>query len=308
MIVGDPDQGKSLLTLDIAARITTGRPFPDGAECELGSVILLSAEDDAEDTIRPRLDAAGADVSRVHRIKSVRVALQDGTLSERGFSLEADIDALDDAVKRIPDTRLICMDPVSAYMARVDAHRNADVRGLLSPLTDFASHTGVGIKMVTHLRKSGGPAMHRAIDSIAFLAASRAAWGVAIDKDNPARRVFARIKGNLAPDIGGLAYHLEIDKFEIPFISWEQGEVNVPVDELLATLEPGDRAERHEAKEWLMEFLSSGGLKSAKDVRTQSRQIGLSWATVRRAQEELGVISSKEGFSGGWYWKLPDHE
>src|SRR5207249_2537482 len=79
LLVGDPGLGKSLLTADAASRVTRGEAFPDGALCESGSVIFLSAEDDPADTIRPRLDAAGADVSRVHVLEAVRVQLSDGS-------------------------------------------------------------------------------------------------------------------------------------------------------------------------------------------------------------------------------------
>jgi hypothetical protein len=308
LIAGDPDRGKSLLTLDIAARISTGRPFPDGAECERGSVIILSAEDDPEDTIRPRLDAAGADVSRIHLMKSVRVTLEDGTAVERGFSLEADIDALDDAVRELKDTRLILMDPISAYLGHVDAHKNAEVRGLLSPLADFTSRTGVGVTGVTHLRKSGGSAMHRSIESIAFQAASRAAWGIAIDEQNPAKRVFARIKGNVGPEVTGLAFEIAVDKFEVPFLDWKEGAVNAAIDDLLGGLEPfTDRAERREALEWLRAFLERGP-KPSREVMAQSRQAGLSWATVRRAAKDLEVTSGKDDFGGPWSWSLPIDE
>jgi putative DNA primase/helicase len=85
LLEGDPGEGKSLITIDITARITTGQPFADGAPSEQGIVILLSAEDDPADTIRPRLDAAGADVSRVHRLRAVRVVLRDGNQTERVF-------------------------------------------------------------------------------------------------------------------------------------------------------------------------------------------------------------------------------
>jgi hypothetical protein len=61
MIAGDPGLGKSTVTLDMAARVSTGRPWPDAPDVStpVGSVILLSAEDGLADTIRPRLDAAG---------------------------------------------------------------------------------------------------------------------------------------------------------------------------------------------------------------------------------------------------------
>ena len=56
----------------------TGTPWPDGALCPMGSVILISAEDDPGDTIRPRLDAHHADVRRVHQLSAVRRVDDDG--------------------------------------------------------------------------------------------------------------------------------------------------------------------------------------------------------------------------------------
>ncbi len=78
LLVGDPGLGKSLVALDMAARVTRGAAWPDEAGARettettsevisrpAGSVVLLSAEDDAADTILPRLEAAGGDADRV---------------------------------------------------------------------------------------------------------------------------------------------------------------------------------------------------------------------------------------------------
>jgi len=72
MIAGHPGLGKSQVTAALAAVVTTGGKWPvDISACEVGSVILLNAEDDAADTIRPRLEAAGADVSRIEIVEAV---------------------------------------------------------------------------------------------------------------------------------------------------------------------------------------------------------------------------------------------
>jgi len=305
LIVGDPDRGKSLLTIDIAARITTGKLFPDGAPSERGSVIMLSAEDDAEDTISPRLDAAGADVSRVNRLEAVRVVLRDGKQAERGFSLESDIDALDDAIKQVPDVRLIVIDPVSAYLGGADSHNNAEVRGLLAPLAELAARTGVAILAVTHLRKSGGAAIYRAMGSLAFAAAARAVWGIAEDADDPEKRIMVRVKGNLSHDPGGLGYRIEVTS-GIPLIAWEPGVVNMRADDVLGGLDSRkDRSERRDAEAWLKEFLKHGP-KAATEVWKKSKEAGFAPATVRRAADALRVKKQKSGFDSSWEWCLPE--
>jgi hypothetical protein len=123
--------------------VTCGTTFPDGATCEPGSVVFLSAEDDPADTIRPRLDAAGADVSRVHVLEAVRVLLSDGSPTDKLFNLETDCAHLEAELHERPDVQLIVIDPLSAYLGGTDSHSNAEIRGLLSPLESMAARCGV---------------------------------------------------------------------------------------------------------------------------------------------------------------------
>jgi len=305
LFVGDPDKGKSLITIDMTARITTGRPFPDGAPCERGSVIILSAEDDAEDTVRPRLEAAGADLSRVHWLEAVRVVQRDGKHGERTFSLESDINALYDAIKQHPDVRMIVIDPISAYLGGTESHKNAEVRGLLAPLKGFTADTGVTVVGITHFRKSSGPAIHRSIDSIAFAAAARAVWGVAVDPEDPDKRIMLRIKGNLSQDPGGLAYRIKVNS-GLPRIEWEPGAVNLRADDVLGGGDSReDSSERNEAAQWLREFLATGP-KPTREVQKQADKSGFSWATIRRAKNDLCIRADRSAFRGIWEWSLPE--
>src|SRR5690606_15665230 len=126
--------------------------------------------DGVADTIRPRLDAAGADCTRIHHVQSVKT----GTSGERSFQLDQDIETLDRLLSEYPETKAVVIDPVSEYLGRVDSHNNADVRGVLSPLSNLAERHGVAILNVTHFRKGGsgdsGPAMYKAMGSLAFTA------------------------------------------------------------------------------------------------------------------------------------------
>jgi putative DNA primase/helicase len=306
MLIGDPGLGKSLLTIDCAARLTRGTAFPDGAPCELGSVILLSAEDDPADTIRPRLDAAGADVHRVHALDAVRVILTDGTAAEKTFSLETDIAHMEDTLRQDPSIRLIVIDPISAYLGGTDSHRNSEVRGLLTPLAAMAARHDVAILGVSHFRKSEGPAIHRANSSIAFVAAARAAWGVAPHPDDASRRVMLPIKQNLAPDTGGLTFEVEAPN-GTPCLKWGDA-VSMDANVVLGGSENREeRGKLQEAKEWLGEVLSDGPI-AAKEIRGKAKALGFSDATIDRAKADLGVVAEKSGFGMGasWRWKLPD--
>jgi hypothetical protein len=323
LLIGDPGLGKSLLTTDIASRVTRGTKevsaataqehqsleaqtpsasFPDGAPCESGSVIFLSAEDDAADTIRPRLDVAKADVSRVHILEAVRVKLTDGSLAEKAFNLETDCAALEVALREHPDVRLIVIDPISAYLGGVDSHSNAEVRGVLAPLAALAAQHGVAVLCVTHLRKSAGVAVYRAIASIAFTAASRAVWAVASDPEDADRRLLLQVKQNLSASMGGLAFRIEA-QISVPRLTWEPGAVTLAANDVLGNLELQDQNERREAKVWLEELLADGPV-AVKKIKREAHAAGLSWTTVRRAKDGLSVAASKNGYQGAWQWQL----
>ena len=193
LIGGEPGLGKSQITAALAAAVTTGGTWPcDEGRAPPGSVLILSAEDDAGDTIRPRLDAAGADVSAVYLISAVR---QGGGKGRRTFNLQADLALLEAAIGQIGNVRLVIIDPVSSYLGKLDSHKNADVRGALEPLGDMASRLRVAVVSITHFSKGAGQsAVNSFIGSIAFVAAARAAFIVTRDpdSDNPARRLFIR--------------------------------------------------------------------------------------------------------------------
>jgi putative DNA primase/helicase len=305
LLIGDPGLGKSLVTIDIAARISRGLDFPDGACGEVGEVILLSAEDDAADTIRPRLDAAGADVARIHTLEGMRVTLSDNSTAVRAFNLETGIATLEDALARLPGVRLIIIDPISAYLGGADSNTNAEVRGLLSPLAALAAKYGVAVLCVTHLRKSAGAAVHRAIASIAFAAAARAVWAVASDPSSQERRLMLAVKQNLGPNVGGLAFRVETQG-GLPRLDWEPGAVNLDANDVLSAVEDRERnGARQEVEAWLSELLAQGAIP-VQTIKAEAKEAGISWMTVRRAKESLHVLAEKSSYRAGWEWRLED--
>jgi putative DNA primase/helicase len=303
LLIGDPGLGKSLVTIDIAARVSRGSNFPDGKRCEVGHVIFLSAEDDAADTIRPRLDAAGADVALVHTLEGTRVTLADNSTSDRLFDLETGIATLEDALARIPGVRLIVVDPISAYLGGADSNTNAEVRKLLSPLAVFAAKYGVAVLCVTHLRKSAGVAVHRAIASIAFTAAARAVWAVASDSSDTNRRLMLMVKLNLGPNVGGLAFRIETQN-GLPRLDWESGAVTVNANDVLNIEYREDHSELKEAEEWLREYLADGPVAASEAIRA-ANAVGITRTTLWRAANSLTVVKRKLGGRGaGWEWSL----
>jgi RecA-family ATPase len=148
---GDPDLGKSVVTMDIAARKSTGRGFPDGAPCKAGNVLIANVEDGVADTIVPRLEAHGADLNRVFIFSS---SVPDGRGGKRLLDLPRDIALLEDKVIQ-REAELLIIDPVLTMLGG-DANKDQDARKALTPIRDMAERTGVAVIAVRHLNKSVG--------------------------------------------------------------------------------------------------------------------------------------------------------
>jgi len=300
LLAGDAGLGKSLLSLDIISRVTAGLDWPDGAgPAAIGNVLVLSAEDDPADTIRPRPDAAGGNARRVVVVEAIR----DGD-GERSFCLERDVRRLEDVITRVGGVFLVVADPLSGYLGtRLDSHQDAHVRSVLAPLAAIAERHGVAFLGISHLNKTKDASpLHRVIGSIAFTAAARAVWAVVKDKGNPRRRLLLPLKANLSPpDLGGLGFAIESDASGRPVLAWEHEPVNVSLDEAFAPPERPSPAVA-EAMDWLANFLKPGP-RSPEDIRKAAREAGVSWASVRRAKP-LVARSRKDSFTGSWLWEL----
>jgi hypothetical protein len=286
----------------MAAYVTTGHPWPDSPNisCEVGSAIILSAEDGLADTIRLRLDAAGADVSKVHALTTVRH--HNGTMAP--FNLKRDVPKLEKALLKVGDARLVIIDPVSAYLGDTDEHKNGAVRGLLAPLADLAARHRVAVVLVSHMNKNmGGKSAYRLLGSVAFFAAARAVWTVAADPDNPARRFMLRSKSNISAQMTGLAF-----KIVNGAIQWEAEPVQLLADDLLAVEgEPPARdSEVNRAISFLQYVLADGPVPT-NEIMSRAEAQGISKSTLRRAKKQGGILDGREGYGPGsfCYWKLP---
>lgn len=316
IIAGHPGLGKSQITTSLAAVVTQGGRWPvDRTPCERGSVLLLSAEDDVADTIRPRLEAAGADVERVHIVQAIRNGFNSaGDEMQRPFNLREDIRRLQAVLVEIGDVALIVIDPISAYLGGTDSHNNADVRTLLAPLSEMAARTGAAVVAVSHLNKggagSGGDALLRVTGSLAFVAAARSAYIVAKDPENDRRRLFMPAKNNVAADMGGLAFGIEgcsIGRgIETSRIAWEAEPVTgVSADELLRVpSDPEERSALEDAKDWLRGMLADGPVLS-KQIMSEGKEAGHPERTLFRARKVLNIEAVKEGVKGPWMLRLP---
>ena len=244
LIAGDPGLSKSTLTVAIAAVVTGSagrwgmRFWPDGARCDgAANVVFLSAEDDEEDTICPRLKAAGADLTRVHIARSVLTGYTgDATPVEKLFSLQTDLHALDAKLNEIKGVALLVIDPVTAYLDGVDSYKNSEVRGALAPLRALAQKHNMAVVLITHVNKDGAKALMRVSGSLAFVAAARTAYLVMEDPLDPEnrRRLLLSLKNNLGPAASGLAYTVETAAVRHPTGTLDTAKIAWDTDTLVA--------------------------------------------------------------------------
>ena len=171
---GDPELGKSTLALSFAAVVTTGGRWPDGTRCEFpGDVLIMSAEDGLAVTVRPRSDAAGADVTKVHSLEAALIVNEKGERVDRSITL-ADVDRLHRAIQYY-GAKLVIVDVLMAYMPDTrDSYRDQDVRSIFAPLSRIAADTGCTILVLRHLNNAkGGNPPYRGGGSIAIVGAAR---------------------------------------------------------------------------------------------------------------------------------------
>jgi hypothetical protein len=315
IVSGDPDLGKTWVVLDIIARITTARHFPDSPnpfrECQSyprRDCLWVSAEDDEDDTVKPRVELLGGDPSRVHSFQFViapnynpRTKKEES--KEQELDLSRHIDQIDEWLYGNPLVALVVLDPLPAFLGKIDTHRNSEVRATLKPLRKLAAKHRVAILGINHLNKGDiNNAMYRSMGSIAFVAAARASWLVSLDPEDKERRLLTRVKCNLQEEeVGGLAFRLRPPKG----LFWEEGRVETTANEALHSTDESKTAPaRNDAKEWLTELLKDGPVP-AKEVWSKAKADRICPGTLKAAKKELGVRTEKMGGSGdGWQWSL----
>jgi AAA domain-containing protein len=309
LFVGLPGEGKSLATIDVAARVTTRRNYPDeGNPLDgPGEVLFISGEDDAEDALIPRLIAAGADLAKIHVLKAVRV---NGQGTDNIWRLDLDMEAIRSYLKEHRNIRLIVIDPISNHLGSVSMIEEQQVRAILWPLKEFARVNGLAILCVMHLNKKEGlTAIQRVGGAGAFVGVSRASWFFVRDKETPYKHLMLPLKNNYARDATpGLSFRFDEKAITIegtlvptPSIEWLE---TTDMDANDALSAPAKRTSRDDAKDFLETFLAQGP-QDALAVYAAAATEGISKRTLDRAKADLDVVSRKKG-TDGWEWMLPN--
>ncbi len=297
---GDPGLGKSVMTMNLAARVTKGLDLPpdpfgnvdDGlgevAMWRSGGVVIMSAEDGLADTIKPRLEAAGADCNKVLAIATKK---DDGSLT-----IPEDIATIEEAIKRV-EAKLLIVDPLMAFLSG-KANSDQDVRRALTPLSKMAERTGVAVLMVRHLnKKEAMNALYRGGGSIGIIGAARSGLIVAEHPQNKDLRVLAVSKSNLAEKPDSLTYAVKGASNGAAMVEWGDT-MKMDANDLLNP----DDSQITKAKAYILEELEDSP-QPAKDMYAGAEKKDISKRTLERAKSDLN-IRSEQLADGSWQWKL----
>lgn len=315
VLTGNPDQGKSLVTLYMITQLTRGWAMYGSISAPIpaSEVLIMAAEDEADDTIRPRLEAAGADLSKVHILTTIMQKNPNKAIpsTEREAQLDQDILVVENYLKANPKIRMIVIDPISSFLGRVNMNREQEVRSILTPLKALAARRHVAVISVMHMNKvTDQAAIHRTGGAVAFTGVARAVWLFMNDEEDKDKHMMLRVKNNLARANGGLVFNIDTKAVSIkgelvkqPIVKWI-GETENDAAGALVLNKPGRPNEKIKgATDWLAEFLSKNGEEFVVDVESFAKRAGHTWATIRRAKEELKIHAFQR--DRRWVWKIP---
>ena len=285
LLEGDPEIGKTFLALSLVAAVTKGEGLPGFEHQPPGTALYLSAEDGLADTLRPRLDAAGADTGKVF-VPQGPVALTNPQALGRLLELVR--------------PRLVVIDPLQAFLgARVDMHRANEVRPVLQGVAALAEAHACTVVAIRHLAKgSKTRTIYSGLGSIDFAAAARSMLLVGRAQGET---VMAHAKSSLAPRGPSLRYEISASR-----LHW-LGESPLTPADLLAP-KANTRTPRQDAATFLRSLLAHGPVPATR-VLTAATAAGIAHRTLERAKVALAIESRRvRDGSGGvtiWRWSLP---
>ena len=295
IIEGDPGEGKTTLVLRLAAAFSRGLPLPcdDDKEYEPIHIIYQTAEDGIEDTIKPRLEKAGADCSMIR------------VIDETDKELSMTDDRLEQAIIET-GARLIILDPIQAYIgATVDMHRANEIRPVLKHLGIIAEKHNCAIILIGHMNKaSGSKSTYRGLGSIDIQATARSVLLVARLRDKPNIRIMAHDKSSLAPTGDAIGFEMTEDNGMVCI-----GPYDITIDELLSGNEGRGKKKLDIAENFIEEYFGTNKVIPSNEIMMEAAKRSIKRNTLLSAKKKLGITSDKEKAEDGtiyWTWVMSE--
>jgi hypothetical protein len=308
LFVGHPGIGKGLATMDLTARLTTGKPWPDCPNLTPASdVVIVSSEDAASDTLKPRLMAAGANDAKYFVVETTKK--DDKT--EKIFSLDEDLPLLRKALTENPNIKLVVIDPVMNHLGEINGNKEQEVRKVLTPLGVLAQEFKIAVILVAHFNKrSDVEVISRVGGAMAIVGCVRCAWTFTESRDDEDTRLMLPLKANIAKTDTGIDYEIETvevpidgEMVEIAHIKWGSESLE-KASSALASFNQTKLTASDKACAWIATTLQDGEQHHAGKLLELAALSGHQAKTIQRAYKKLsGLKPAKK--SDGWYWQLP---
>lgn len=316
VLAGASGIGKTTILLSYMAKVTRGEC--DGLyKGKPQNVIVLSPEDDDGAITRPRLEAAGADLDRVHFMAATR-ATTSGDV-ETYVNFPSDIPLLIEAVKQT-NAVAIMLDPI-ASLIEGNLDKREDVRAAFDRLSaEVAKEHQLALVMVAHNKKGMDSVRGRISGSAAITDAARSVLAVA--KNHEDGTVVMSVDKSSYSTAEGTNLAFTLTSTEVPlrrggFTTVAKAECigvsDVSVAQLNARSIEGDepRDPHNAAQKFLINYLSgqAGGESPVRHIYGAGSKAGFSQKDLQNARsrcKQPQILSEKapNAFEGGWLWRL----
>ena len=300
---GAPGSGKTTIICDIAARVSSGRPFPSEEEGSTPSkVLIIGSEDSAATTLGPRFTACGGIRANILKLKVHQKEWSISDLAER-----IEYSATHKGV------RLAIIDGIGSYLSAPNNEKKT--RAELQMLAEIAQTHQITILIIRHLSKTEGKAINRGLGSIALSGIARVVLTVGTHPQQNGQRVMAAAKSNVS-DMQSITFRLEEVTVQTASgitttttVDWLNLS-DISADELTAVQSPKE-AKIEIAMKFLFGYLKEGP-KQALEVEEEAQSRGISLRTLQRAKALMDVRSfsdrnphDPEKKNAPSFWRLP---
>lgn len=322
LLTGPPDCGKTTCMVDIIARASNGADWPDGSKNENGPVkiLLASSEDDPNDTLVPRLVAAGANLHNIEIVEGTYATTKGKKTKRKTLNLKRDAQLLIEAIQMHPEVQLLALDPIVSFFGDADANKDSDIRPIVDELKKTCQKSGLTLLGIVHSNKrSDVSAVHKVSGAGSLAGSARAVWGFSKDSEDKTVYHMSTVKGNLAEDKSGMDYRLESVTIQVkgkdvkhPRVVWGD-KFEGDADDLLAASR--DRKDKSDYKTTIAKtYLRSQKYPiKAKVLYERAQQDeGLNSNIIRKAKIALWDdgfhIIVKQQVDGWWWYHEQDGE
>jgi hypothetical protein len=306
LVVGLPGQGKSFVSLDIAARLSRGTRWPDGSPCPMGETLIFAFEEDVSIATRPRLDAMGADTTKIHVFNCIDAH---GVMSDL-IDVHYHLTILEKFCKDHPDIKLVVFDPVNSALGQTDQNNQTEVREVMTLLAKFAERTGISIIGISHFAKrSDTSALYKTVGSISFGAVARSVWCVHRDPPNEQNpyppRLFLPVKANYSIEVQGMSFDIVNNAVE-----WSSDSINTTADDAVRANQKKQQGNnsRHEAIEFIKKSLSDGIEHWCEEIYEAAEEMGISRQRISNASRDIGVKKRRCPIDKKSFWSIRTKE